>query len=665
MERGGLDALPAAAPDQPTEAVAVRDDRDERWFVALAKEWPGRLVLTGLALSAFGLLDPRFPAASVAGPAIALVGLILGRGARTRGTAAGALTALACVYAVVAWTGPDFNADSPDYYVYLRSAAFDRDLDFANEWRVWGYAEEPPTATGLRPNVAAVGSALVWSPFFAGAHVYVLLLRALGDRAYAADGFAVPYVRATALGTATVAVLGAFLLARALASMFERPSAVVGVIAGVLASPVPYYVLYEPTMAHGVVFGLAGIFLWAWTEAARQPSARHWARLGALLGLLALTRWQAIVYAALLLPLALAGLRSRRVRPEWIALSGVCAFAAFIPQLVAWKVIYGRFLALPTRENAVDWSSPHLLQVLLSADRGLFAWTPLMAVGALGLVLLLRRWPLLAAGGLLVLAASAWINGMPQDWTGSDSFGARRFDLVVPLLAAGLAEVTSSLSATLARRPWLAPLAVAAVLVAWNFGLMRLYRKRVVSEAAGFDRQFGAQWFQFRRATEDFLERLGGPRARNVAYMFFVGEYFYWNTNLSGTIDMAAPEGRYLSGGWSPPHRRPSWPAFRWAYYPKACVRVPLENPLDLRISVTARAPDRLPNQAMGLSMNHGPVLWRPLPADWTEVPFLIPAAMSHPGENLLCVNFNEHVPTEEGEEGKAVSAAVTRIQLP
>jgi hypothetical protein len=147
--------------------------------------------------------------------------------------------------------------------------------------------------------------------------------------------------------------------------------------------------------------------------------------------------------------------------------------------------------------------------------------------------------------------------------------------------------------------------------------------------------------------------------------MFFVGEYFYWNTNLSGTIDMAAPEGRYLSGGWSAPHRRPSWPAFRWAYYPKACVRVPLENPLDLRISVTARAPSRLPNQAMGLSMNHGPVVWRPLPADWTEVPFLIPAAMSSPGENLLCVNFSEHVPTEEGEEGKAVAAAVTRIQLP
>jgi hypothetical protein len=215
------------------------------------------------------------------------------------------------------------------------------------------------------------------------------------------------------------------------------------------------------------------------------------------------------------------------------------------------------------------------------------------------------------------------------------------------------------------RRPWLAPAAAAALLVIWNLGLMRLYRHRVVSESAAFDRQATAQWFQVRRAVESGLERLGGPRLRNVAYMFFVGEYFYWNTNLSGTIDMAAPEGRYLSGGWSPPHRRPSWPAFRWAYYPKACVRVPLETPLDLRITVTARAPSRLPNQAMGLSMNHGPVLWRPLPADWTEVPFLIPAAMSSPGENLLCVNFSEHVPTEEGEEGKAVAAAVTRIQLP
>src|SRR4029078_9739865 len=106
-----------------------------------------------------------------------------------------------------------------------------------------------------------------------------------------------------------------------------------------------------------------------------------------------------------------------------------------------------------------------------------------------------------------------WINGTPQDWTGSDSFGARRFDLVVPLLSAGVVAVTSSASAALVRRPWLAPLAVTALLVAWNFGLMRLYRKRVVSEAAGFDRQAGGETFPVRRAGRTALERVGRTSA--------------------------------------------------------------------------------------------------------------------------------------------------------
>jgi hypothetical protein len=621
-------------------------------------------MIAGAVYAALGVLDPRVPA-PLLGPALALAGLVLARRRGDRRPAALVLAILACVYALAGRAEPDFAADSPSYFVYLRSAAFDHDLDFANEWAQWGYEAQPLTPTGHRRNVHAIGSALVWSPFYAVAHVYVLAARVLGDHAYAADGYAIPYVRATVLGTATVAVLGAFLLFRALVPFFGVTLAAVGVLTGTLASPIPYYVFLQPTMAHGIVYGLAAVFVWAWIEAARAPSARVFARLGLLLGLLALTRWQAIVFLAMFVPLAVEAFAQRRIRPAWIALSGLVAFAVFVPQLVVWKVLFGRALAIPAHEHGMDWSSPHLLNVLVSADRGLFAWTPLMAVGAAGLLWLLRDWLSLAAGALLVLAGTAWINGGVQDWAGADAFGARRFDLVVPLLAIGVAAAAKVTASALSRRPWLAPAAAAALLVIWNVGLMRLYRHRVVSESAAFDRQATAQWFQLRRAVESGLERLGGPRLRNVAYMFFVGEYFYWNTNLSGTIDMAAPEGRYLSGGWSPPHRRPSWPAFRWAYYPKACVRVPLENPLDLRISVTARAPGRLPNQAMGLSMNHGPVLWRPLPADWTEVPFLIPAAMSSPGENLLCVNFSEHVPTEEGEEGKAVAAAVTRIQLP
>jgi hypothetical protein len=251
-------------------------------------------MIAGAVYAALGVLDPRLPL-PLLGPALAILGLVLARRRGDRRPAALVLTVLTCVYALAGRTEPDFAADSPSYFVYLRSAAFDHDLDFANEWAEWGYEEQPLTATGHRRNVHAIGSALVWSPFYAAAHAYVRATRLFGSRAYAADGYAIPYVRATVLGTATVVVLGAFLLFRALVPFFGATLAAVGVLTGTLASPIPYYVFLQPTMAHGIVYGLAALFVWAWIEAARAPSARAFARLGLLLGLLVLTRWQAIV----------------------------------------------------------------------------------------------------------------------------------------------------------------------------------------------------------------------------------------------------------------------------------------------------------------------------------------------------------------------------------
>ena len=93
------------------------------------------------------------------------------------------LLALASVgFTIAALVGPEFRADAPGYYVYLRSIAIDRDLDFANEWRRWGFPELPVTATGRRTNLYAIGPAIAWSPFFAAAHLYVVTTRLLGVR---------------------------------------------------------------------------------------------------------------------------------------------------------------------------------------------------------------------------------------------------------------------------------------------------------------------------------------------------------------------------------------------------------------------------------------------------------------------------------------------------
>ncbi|HEY3119782.1 MAG TPA: hypothetical protein VGL15_04100, partial [Vicinamibacteria bacterium] len=492
------------------------------------------LLLAGVFCAALGLVDPRLQLLAAVGPVLGTAGLLAG-GPRRASPVTWLLFLLAWTYAVAVWSRPGFGGDSPSYYVYLRSAFFDHDLEFANEWQRWGYREAPRTATGHQANAHAVGSAILWAPFYLAVHLYVLAHRALGRLSYAADGFSEPYIRSLALGTATLVVCGASALAASLGRWFGGRAAALGVAGAALASPIPYYVFVQPAMAHGLVFALACAFvaLLLMTEDA-ESTRTPWIVLGALLGLLALTRWQASVYAFMFLPLLARGIRTRRLHWSWVLLAAGAALLVFLPQLVVWKVLFGSALAAPSRQHGMDWTSPHLLDVLISADRGFFSWTPVMILGLFGLLWLAPRRPAFVIAALAVFASSVWINGGVKDWAGADAYGGRRFDLVVPLFAVGIAAAADAMTGLVARRPWL-PVAVALLFAAaWNVGLMRLYRIRVISEAAPLESVAARQVHQLRRFSEAALLRLGGPRLRNVAYNFFVGEYLYWNVNLDG-----------------------------------------------------------------------------------------------------------------------------------
>ena len=64
-----------------------------------------------------------------------------------------------------------------------------------------------------------------------------------------------------------------------------------------------------------------------------------------------------------------------------------------------------------------------------------------MFVGVVGLAIGFRRWKLLAAAGLLTFLLTAYLNGARVSWNGDDAFGARRFDIIVPLAALGYATL--------------------------------------------------------------------------------------------------------------------------------------------------------------------------------------------------------------------------------
>ncbi len=242
----------------------------------------------------------------------------------------------------------------------------------------------------------------------------------------------------------------------------------------------------------------------------------------------------------------------------------------------------------------MDWSSPHWIQTLLSASHGLFAWTPITLVGFAGLLLGLGR-DARRFGALLVgFALLTWVNGGVRDWAAGDAFGARRYDLAMPLVAVGLAHLIARMTVFLARRPLAAPALVVVGLAGWNVGFVAARRAGHFPDAAPLADLARVQARQLRVATQLAAGTVFCPTGAALVYDFLSGEYFYEGRfNPGGEVVLARANEEDLSGRWSPPRRPREGPSLRWVDHPEACIRIPLREPFDFDATLTARAPRR------------------------------------------------------------------------
>ncbi len=297
--------------------------------------------------------------------------------------------------------------------------------------------------------------------------------------------------------------------------------------------------------------------------------------------------------------------------------------------------------------------------VLLSANHGLFSWTPLMLAGFLGLFAGLRRERTLCATSILAVLATAWVNGSVADWAASDAFGARRFCLIVPLLGMGLAFAADATATVTQKHPFWVPAGLVCAGMAWNAGFIRLYVERRYPDAAPIERLAFDQVRTARVAAQDWSGALFGKTGRGLAYRAFSGEYLFTSFNYTGTLVLATIEERELRGRWSPRRRPAEGQAFRWAVGKESCVRVPLEQPFGLRAMVTARAPETLMPQSILATLNGRSLGSRSLATRWQEVELAVPARDQESGENWLCFSFSN-----PNREPDGPHAAISRIKI-
>lgn len=375
------------------------------------------------------------------------------------------------------------GSDGTFYYAYLPALVLDGSLDLRNVYSRLlppeALAHPTRTATGLLPNQFAIGSALLWLPFFLIGHALAVFLRAIGY-SVALDGTGYIYQACTLIGSLTYGFLGILIIYRSCCRFFTRAVSTMTAILTWLATNVIYYMLAEPSMSHNCSLFAVALFIELWLAARPLPTLQRWCLIGLAGGLIALVRLPDATYLALPVLDALAATKPhtqtklRHVLLGIIAF-GVAAWIIFIPQMVTWQVLYGSPFksGYLYSDQAFYWLKPHLVEVLVSPLHGLFLWHPVLLFATGGLILLYRqdrRLAVLIAAGFVV---QIYVISVWWAWSQGDSFGGRMFISSLPVLALGLGAL---IEWAVARGTLPALELVGGGLIAWNALFFAQYR---------------------------------------------------------------------------------------------------------------------------------------------------------------------------------------------
>lgn len=309
--------------------------------------------------------------------------------------------------------------DSIAVYSYVRSAVFDRDFAFFNEWASAGLLSRDVTLVsevtpvGVLANHWWIGTSILSLPSYLAAKPFA-----------PDDGFSGLF--AVTLGWTNIAFAALTMLIAARLIPRHRTIALTAVAIG---TPFFWYTFRLPLGTH-----IAGALCVALLLLALDRDDGLLVGLAA--GLAIATRIQHVV----LLPALLFACVGRPPRFWWRAIAG--GTLALLPQAIAWNAIYGSPLGPLVSGGALEgttWSPFHNLAfgtVLFSSYHGLLTWSPVIALAIVGWLVALREPDKrrLAIIVLLMFAGEWLANGaFDRYFWGGMGFGGRRFtDLAVP-----------------------------------------------------------------------------------------------------------------------------------------------------------------------------------------------------------------------------------------
>lgn len=413
--------------------------------------------------------------------------------------------------AEIPWRSALRGHDNTFNYLWLRSAMVDGDWDFRNDLEECDtIAESERSAilnqtvakTGLIANKYGVGWGIASLPGYLAADAVVVVGNSFGVWDLHRDGFNPVYQVFLQAWQFLLAVAGLVFARAVVAHLIGPRYAWSGVLTVWMASPLVYYQTSNLSMSHNTVFLCVAALVLGALETQRRPSAFWpWWLMGAGYGLAVVTRFQAAVFAVVLLHVLWKCARNRgtSVLPAigWLVAGGL-PFAVL--QMWAWKVVYGQWVVFSygAAGEAFSWGRPALVQSLFSSFHGMFYWHPLLFVSFAGMFWWAWRQRGMAIPLTMAGVLTAYINAAWWCWWFAASFGIRAFDGALIGLMVGQAYLFHRASGSWRKGLWAACIALAT----WNLYVLILFR------AVAIPRNAPVSWLEMIRAAIDLPEHL-------------------------------------------------------------------------------------------------------------------------------------------------------------
>ncbi|MCC7332670.1 MAG: hypothetical protein IT232_08690 [Flavobacteriales bacterium] len=341
---------------------------------------------------------------------------------------------------------PEISADGKGYYDYLPALFIYHDLE-------WKYLDtlkteyyNHSTYPGIyniigekKINKYYVGTAVLISPFFAGAYFYEFF------NEKPIDGYSLSFQYAVLIAAFFYLWLGLFFLRKFLTKLQINTIAIfLTQIAIVFATPIIYYIYFQPSYSHIYSFAAISMFLYFSYLAFFEFEKKHLLTSAILFGLIILIR-PVNGLILLVIPFYFNSLNDAlfqiveliKSSYKWVIAALLIFVCVISIQSVFWFLQSGNLLVKSYGEERFNFLQPEIFNILFSYKKGLFLYSPFLLIVLIGGTFILLKQKKLFKLSILYIVFFSFLYFFSTWWCWwfGASFGQRTFIDILPVFA--------------------------------------------------------------------------------------------------------------------------------------------------------------------------------------------------------------------------------------